>query len=150
MTEIAFHFNIGHSAADKLHYACRLMRKAVAAGARIMVVADSAKAGQLDRLLWTFSPLEFIPHCVLGAPSVTQHMVGVSPVILSQESSDYPHQEVMLNLLDGLPTGFEAFRRVIEIVSQEDPDRLQARSRWKRYTELGYTITRHDIALQGA
>lgn len=150
MAEIAFHFNVGETAVDKLHYACRLLRKALAAGARVMVLADAQVLAQLDRMLWTFSPLEFVSHCVIGAPGVTENMVALSPVILCDESPDYPHQDVMLNLLDGVPLGFDAFKRVIEIVSLDVNDRQQARERWKRYTELGFTITRHDIALQGA
>ncbi len=150
MAEIAFHFNVGQVAADKLQYACRLLRKAVAAGARVVVVADEHVLNQLDRLLWTFSPLEFIGHCIVGQPGVTAHMIAFSPVILSTEVGHSAHQDVMLNLQTQVPPQFEAFRRVIEIVSLDDADRLQARARWKRYTELGFNITRHDIALQGA
>jgi DNA polymerase-3 subunit chi len=150
VTDIAFHFNVGQATGDKLTYACRLLRKAVAAGARVAVVGDADVLAQLDRLIWTFSPLEFIAHCTAGHPDATPHMVSLSPVILSEESEHYAHRDVMLNLLAQVPSGFSPFRRVIEIVSLDEADRLQARSRWKRYTELGFTITRHDIALQGA
>jgi DNA polymerase-3 subunit chi len=51
MTEIAFHFN----APDKLAYACRLLRKAVNSGARVVVTGDAASLQALDTLLWTFS-----------------------------------------------------------------------------------------------
>ena len=46
MTEIAFHFN----APDKLAYACRLLRKAVASGARVrhsLVMANTFVGGQI-------------------------------------------------------------------------------------------------------
>lgn len=150
MAEIAFHFNVGEAQAEKLHYACRLLRKAVAARARVVVVADAQILRQLDRLLWTFSPLEFMPHCLAGHPGVTQHLLDLSPVILCEETVQPKHQDVMLNLQAEVPSGFDRFRRVIEIVSLDAIDRGQARSRWKRYTELGFTMTKHDIALQGA
>ena len=38
MTEVTFHFN----APDKLGHACRLLRKAVASGAKVVVTGDSA------------------------------------------------------------------------------------------------------------
>ena len=61
MTEVAFHFN----APDKLGYACRLLRKAVGTGARVMVTGDSSTLRELDVALWTFAPLEFLAHCAL-------------------------------------------------------------------------------------
>ena len=38
MTEVTFHFN----APDKLGHACRVLRKAVAAGAKVVVTGDGA------------------------------------------------------------------------------------------------------------
>ena len=39
MTEVEFHFNVG----DKLAYSCRLLRKARAGGAKIMVTAEPTR-----------------------------------------------------------------------------------------------------------
>lgn len=150
MTEVAFHFNVGESQDDRLVYACRLLRKAINAGAQIQVVANMPVLVQLDRLLWTFSPLEFLSHCTVGQSGVTDHMIKLSPAILSEGVAQHVHRDVMVNLQSDIPMGFEAFRRVIEIVSLDGTDRHQARLRWKRYSDLGFTITRHDIALQGA
>ncbi|MEK9802900.1 MAG: DNA polymerase III subunit chi [Curvibacter sp.] len=47
-----------------------------------------------------------------------------------------------------MPDGFEQYERVIEVVSLDEDDRLQARARWKQYTARGYTIQRHDLNLQ--
>jgi DNA polymerase-3 subunit chi len=44
--------------------------------------------------------------------------------------------------------GFERYERVIEVVSLEDQDRQNARTRWKQYAEQGYSITRHDLKLR--
>lgn len=57
---------------------------------------------------------------------------------------------MLLNLGTQLPAGFEQYQRVIEVVSVDDEDRQQARGRWKHYTELGYTIVRHDLNLKGS
>ena len=59
MTEVAFHFNMP----DKVAYACRLVRKASRAGTRVVVTGEPTLLRSLDTELWTFSPLEFIPHC---------------------------------------------------------------------------------------
>ena len=140
MTEVAFHFNVP----DKLAYACRLLRKATGAGSRVVVTGESGLLRSLDTELWTFSPLEFIPHC--HAASAEPQVLSASPVVLADSPRGTPHQDVLVNLGERVPEGFERFERLIEVVSQDDGDRHQARARWKHYSDRGYAIKRHDIA----
>ncbi len=144
MTEIAFHFN----APDKLTYACRLLRKAVASGAKVVVVGDNASLQTLDTQLWTFAPLEFVPHCRADSP-LEQRMA--SPIVLSSqldEGGSLPHHQVLLNLGDAVMPGYERFERIIEVVTLEEQDRQNARQRWKYFADRGYAITRHDLKLK--
>lgn len=143
MTAIAFHFN----APDRLGYACRLLRKAVSAGAKVVVTGLSDTLEQLDAVLWTFSPIDFVPHCRLESEP---RVLAVSPVILATSTESVPHQDVLLNLGREVPNGFERFERVIEIVTLENEDRQYARDRWKLYADLGYPITRHDLTLKAS
>ena len=140
MTEVAFHFNV----ADKLTYACRLLRKARASGSKVVVTGEAGLLRQLDTELWTFSALEFIPHC--HAASASAQVLAASPVVLADSPRGTPHQEVLVNLGGPVPDGFERFERLIELVAQEDDDRQQARARWKHYADRGYAILRHDLA----
>lgn len=143
MTEVAFHFN----APNSLAYACRLVRKAVAAGAKVVVTGEPAQLHQLDVDLWTFAPLEFVPHCMSDAPA---DVVASSPVVLAQGLAQTPHHHVLVNLGAPVPPGFERFERLIEVVTLDESDRQQARQRWKHYADRGYAITRHDLALKDA
>lgn len=143
MTAIAFHFN----APNRLAYACRLLRKAVNAGAKVVVTGVSDTLEQLDAVLWTFSPVDFVPHCRLESEP---RLLAVSPVILATSTESVPHQDVLLNLGRQVPIGFERFERVIEIVTLEQEDRRSARDRWKHYADLGYAITRHDLTLKAS
>lgn len=140
MTEVAFHFN----APDKLGYACRLLRKATATGARVVVTGEPELLRQLDVALWTFSPLEFIAHGYV--PACGADVAAASPVVLADSAQAAPHQQVLVNLGTSLPDGFERFERLIEVVTQDDGDRQQARRRWKHYADRGYAIVRHDLA----
>lgn len=149
MTEVAFHFNVGDTARDKLQYACRLIRKAHATGARLGVVGPDDTVRELDRMLWTFSPLEFIPHCRVDDPTATPAVRARTPVVLGAAAAHVAPAEVLLNLAETIPEGLEAFGRVIEIVSQQDDDRQAARQRWRAYTQGGFAITQHDIAARG-
>lgn len=144
MTEIAFHFN----APDKVAYACRLLRKAVAANAKVVVVAPKEQMSHLDECLWTFSQLEFLAHCRMDSP---QALLQASRVHLASEldaMDALTPRDVLLNLGDKVCAGFEQFARVIEVVTLDDADRQHARSRWKQYTEQGFDIVRHDLKLK--
>ena len=140
MTEIAFHFN----APAKLGYACRLVRKATGTGAKVVVTGEREQLKRLDVELWTFSPLEFIAHC--NAVDAAQGVVAASPVVLADSTQASPHHEVLVNLGASVPQGFERFERLIEVVTQDEDDRQQARQRWKHYADRGYQIKRFDLA----
>jgi len=141
MTEIAFHFNVP----DKLAYSCRLLRKAYLSGARVVVTGEPAVLAELDQLMWSFSPAEFVPHCRADA---SQSTVAATPVVLAESPGASLHHGVLVNLGQGIPAGFERFERFIEVVARTD-DRLAARSRWKHYTDRGYAMKRHDLAAAG-
>lgn len=144
MTEIAFHFN----APDKLAYACRLLRKAVKSGSRVVVTGDAASLQALDTLLWTFSAHEFLPHCRAGSSA---EQLLASPVVLAAQiegGAALPHHQVLLNLGDVVAPGYERFERAIEVVTLDEQERQKARLRWKHYADRGYSITRHDLNLK--
>jgi len=144
MTEVAFHFNVP----DKLAYACRLVRKASGAGAKVVVTGEPDDLQALDVSLWTFSALEFIPHC--HAQRAEPQVLAASPVVLASSAADAPHQQVLVNLGGPVPEAFERFERLIELVTADDEDRAQARQRWRHYADRGYAITKHDLAAREA
>jgi len=139
MTEVAFHFNLP----DKTQYLCRLLRKAVAQGARVAVTGAEPLMGELDRALWSFSAVDFVPHCLAGADARVLH---ASPVVLGVTAEDTPHHDVLVNRGEQVPFGFERFKRVIEVVGDGDDERALSRRRWKVYQQRGYAIVRHDLA----
>jgi DNA polymerase-3 subunit chi len=144
VTGIDFHFNTP----DKVGYACRLLRKAVAArGARVVVVGDAATLDAVDVALWQVSPADFIAHCRSDAePAVLTR----SPVVLSTGGDEpAPHHQVLLNLGADVPAGFGRFERLVDIVSDDEADRQVARARWRHYADRGYAITRHDFQAGG-
>ena len=142
MTEIAFHFG----APDKLAYACRLLRKAACSGATVQVLGNEATIAQLDADLWSISPADFVTHCTAASDtSVREHS---SVLLTTQLEQAGRARDVLVNLGQSVPGGFTAFTRVIEVVSTDGADREVARKRWKFYSEQGYAITRHDLALK--
>ncbi len=149
MTEVEFHFNVG----DKLEYSCRLLRKAHAGGAKLLVTADPVMLAQLDQMLWTLSATEFLPHCRSDAPPAT---LALSPIVLAASALEPVLQGraagVLVNLGQDIPPGFESFERFIEIVSSAPEDRLAGRQRWNHYKQRGYALKAHDrtVSVQNA
>jgi len=137
MTRIDFHVN----APDKLAHGCRLLRKVVRAGQRAVVIGPPALIADLDEALWTFSPLDFLPHVAVTDPLATS-----TPIVLCTEALDTPHQEVLVNLGTDTPAFFSRFERLIEVVARDDADRAAARSRWRFYKERGYPMASFDLA----
>jgi DNA polymerase-3 subunit chi len=114
----------------------------------VVVTAQPELLRDLDTTLWTFEALEFVPHCVAGVASAT--VLQASPVVLADSTRAAPHHEVLVNLGDSVPEGFERFERLIEVVSLDEEDRRLARQRWKHYADRGYAIERKDLELKGA
>ena len=139
MTDIAFHFN----AVDTLTYGCRLLRKIYLSGAKVAVTAEPPLLEQLDALLWTFSPADFVPHCMAGASPTT---LALTPVMLAASPAGCSQQGILVNLGHAIPEGFEGYERLIEVVSLLPEDAQAGRIRWKHYSARGYTLKRHDLA----
>jgi DNA polymerase-3 subunit chi len=138
LTEIAFHFN----ADDRLNYLCRLLRKAVAGGAKLVVTGPVNVLAQLDMALWTFSASDFIAHCGIDA---SQPIREKSPVVLTCAVDSALTTRVLVNLNESVPDGFEVFQRLIEIVTYDESDKKAARARWKFYADAGCQMVRHDL-----
>jgi len=143
VTGVEFHFN----APDKMGYACRLLRKAAARGAKVAVTGESEFLRELDIVLWTFEALEFIPHCSASAPA---NMLDATPIVLCQRLREAPHHDVAVNLGGEVPDGFERFERLIEVVATDEEDRVHARRRWQHYKSRGYELKRIDLELKEA
>lgn len=144
MTRIDFHSKVP----EKLLYGCRLVRKIHQAGHRVLVWCDDpVRLAEFDRLLWSFSDSDFIPHVAAGDP-----LAPHTPVLLSSEAPDTPHHEVIVNLGDRTPPTFSRFDRLIEIVSIDDADLQRGRERYRFYRDRGYPMQNHDVSArrQGA
>ena len=138
MTAIEFHVNVP----DKLHYSCRLLRKAYRSGANAVVTATPELLLQLDKVLWSYSSTEFLPHCRSDSAAAT---TAATPILLAEQLDVYPPGSVLINLGLQVPSGFERFERFIEVASSSEDDRLAARERWKHYRDRGYALKRHEL-----
>lgn len=138
MTRVDFHTNVG----DALLYACRLARKAFQAGQSLVVVADPARLRAFDERLWTFSPLDFLPHCMAESP-----LAGRTPIVLTTDLEHAPHHQILLNLAPAVPAQFARFERLLEVVGSAEDELAAGRERYRFYRDRGYPLNNYK---QGA
>ncbi len=138
MTRIDFHTNIP----DKLSYACRLARKAYAARAKVVLLAeDATQAAALDAALWTVSDTDFVPH-VLADAALAPH----TPVLITiNVTAELPHYDMLVNLTRSTPAQLDRFARVFEIISIDEDDAAAGRQRYVAYKQQSYPLT-HFVA----
>lgn len=136
MTEIDF-----YSGGDRLAIACRLVAKAIRKGLKVLIyTSDVAMVDRIDKLLWTFAPTDFVPHC-----RADDKLADITPVILSHNANKLPHDEVLLNLDVDIPSFFSRFHRLIEITGTTSEDTQAARKRYRFYQDRGYEIRHHKL-----
>lgn len=129
-------------AAEPLHFACRLIRRALASGKPVGVCVAAAQATRLDELLWSFDAAEFIPH---------RRWDGATPpapgeVLLVEDAARLPHRGLLLNLGDEMPSSALEFERVLEVIGK-DAARVQAgRARYRVYQQAGAKLDHFSAA----
>ncbi len=137
MTEIRFF----HDAPEKLTTACRIVQAAYRKDRQVTVLfADRSTAARFDTLLWTFQPLAFVPHVAAGS-----QLAAETPVLLAHELDANLPADVLVNLSDKIPEGFERFKEIVEIVTQDLADRQLARARVASYKQRGLPVTMQPL-----
>lgn len=134
MTRIDFHTNVQ----DTLLYMCRLVRKVYQAGYAAILLVESGHLNAFDERLWTFSSLDFVPHC-LASSSLAQE----TPVVLTSDLDNVPHYQVLLNFTQIVPPQFTRFERLLEVVSNEPAVVAMGRKRYRFYRDLGYELNNY-------
>lgn len=137
MTEVAFHTGL----ADKIGYACRLLRKASRHGLRVRVVGDAAELSLLDTALWTFEPLEFLPHLLFTEGGSVPAAASRTSIWLTADPLSWPvgvgAPQVLVNLGLDAPADASTYEKVVELVSDDSEDQASGRQRWRQYKAAG-------------
>jgi len=127
--KVEFHSGV----TEPVAHTCRLLRKAHAAGARVVVHGPAALLGQLDQALWTFDALSFVPHVRLQAGARPSAQQARTPTWLVEDVSAAPVRDVLVNLSPHMVEGWESFARIIEVVPVDESSMMAGRQRWRQY-----------------
>ena len=138
MTRIEFYFNV----ADKLAKATELCERAVAKGRQLTVFTqDDAMSNNLQQKLWQHSPTSFLPSAY-----PQDDISAYVPIILDAAGSQLIQDDILINLKTEHPPFFSRFRYLVELVGNEEDDKVAARQRYKFYRDRGYQVKSTDAA----
>jgi DNA polymerase-3 subunit chi len=135
MAEIGFYHLDGMTLDEALP---KLLEKAVASGARVLLRApDAAAVAHLNRWLWAYGQGSFLPH---GAAE--DGWPAEQPIYLTAED-ERPNDADILVQVDGAEIADLApYKRVLDLFDGTDPDALAAaRERWRSYKQAGHGLT---------
>lgn len=132
MTRIDFYFNVS----DKPKLLAELVETAIAKHRQVVVLApDDAMAKRVSDYLWQENATSFLPN------SYANHLHAArSPVVIGLQADNFMHDDMLINLASNEPGIFSRFTQLVEMVSDEEDDKLAARARYKFYRDRGYDI----------
>lgn len=140
MTSIDFYILPETGQQARLAFVCRWVHKAYRNGNRVFIAVDNAQqARYLDRLLWEFSADSFLPHdCSDGDATDAPVRIGYG-----DDCGDF--HDCLLNLCSEIPDYFSRFRRLAEVVCQDERVLQQTRQHYGFLQHRGYPINTHKL-----
>lgn len=122
-------------------FACSIASKAWSKGNRVHIHTQSEEmTSAMDKLLWTFRDISFVPHEIFDGNSNDE-----TPVTIGFGNSFPETSQVMINLGNEIPDFANSFDRVIEIVGGNEANKQNARQRYRQYKENDCEIHDHKI-----
>ncbi len=142
MARIDFAFG----AEQRLTQACQTVLRQYLAGQRVLVYCpDEQRLATFDRLLWAVEDTAFVPHVT----SDSVHAASIAVVMVQNNLDDalskLREHTWLLNLSDDCPPNLGSVNRVLEIVSEDEDDKLAARARWSVYKTQGHELKAHRL-----
>ena len=107
-----------------------LLAKAHEAGKRVLVkVSDEERMKSLDKTLWTYAQLAFLPHSSEGLPHPNKQ-----PILLTVSGENQNNADIYCITDGSAAPESDDYERVIDMFNGQDNDALNAaRGRWQSY-----------------
>jgi DNA polymerase-3 subunit chi len=122
-------------------YACRLIEKAYLQDHKVLVRLDSPEdVREFDELLWRFSDRSFVPHEACPPAGAAD-----APVLLTAGAEPPAPADILVNLGRDVPSWFDRFGRVAELVAADDESRRAGRERFRHYRSQGLVPETHNL-----
>ena len=138
-------FYILNSKDDINHSTCKIIGKFYEAGKKILVSSkDSILIDDLNKLLWTFEQLSFIPH------STGKDYDPLTPVLLIEtgyknDSIIKKDYNIFINLDDKAKTDYHDYEIVVELVSDNEHQKNLSRDKYLYYKNNKINVKHENL-----
>lgn len=141
MPKIDFYLIPESGEKERLEFACRLVEKIYKQQRRVYLHADNQKmANQIDELLWTYREDSFLPHHLYG-----EGPDPAPPIQIGFDKIPDKHRDVLINLSSTVPSFYQQFSRILELVTNDTATTESGRERYKFYRTQRIEITTHKL-----
>ena len=132
MTRIDFYFNV----VNKQQLLAELVKGALNKRRKVTVLADNAEsAREISASLWQ-QPVEgFVPNVLVDNVLALQ-----TPVIIHWQQNPLLQDDMLINFAEVRPSFFSRFTQLVELVGEDEQDKVAARARYKFYRDRGYEV----------
>ena len=132
MTRIDFYFNVS----NKPQVLADLVQTALTKRRQVTIyVADESSAASISAGLWQQKPESFLPNVAANQAAAAQ-----TPVVIHWQEIALQQDELLINLTPNQPAFFSRFTHLVELVGDDEQDKIAARARFKFYRDRGYEI----------
>ncbi len=146
MTRIDFYVLTGDAQANREQFACRLAEKVYLLGQGVYIhTHDAGQTAALDRLLWSFKQNSFVPHAIEGESPDANVAVLIGHGAAEESHNHAQSRELLINLAPEIPLFFSSFKRVVEIIDNNEQHKTSGREHYRFYRDRGYTLENHNI-----
>jgi DNA polymerase-3 subunit chi len=136
LTKIQFFFNVS----DRLKLVTDIVKRRLLQKKTSLVFCnDAQELVKLSESLWGSNDLNFIPHLINSTDQYHQ-------ITLTDNEVDFM-DDTIINYSNLSIDGFQRYLKLIEIVSNDDDEKIKARKRYKFFSECGYKIESIDVKL---
>ena len=126
---------------DRWVIACRLLEKAYLKGHKVFVLCNHKNDAELiDELLWTFKEDSFIPHNLQG-----EGPEPPPPIQIGYDTVPRGFNDILLNLTGPVPSFYNKFKRVMELVINVEAEKEQSRANYRAYKAQNCELHTHPI-----
>jgi DNA polymerase-3 subunit chi len=131
--------------ADKqksLIFACQLIEKIYTQHDIYIHLQSKEAAEYFDNLLWCYREDSFLPHQIYDASDNNP-----PPIQIGYQANLPQHKATLINLHQEVPSFYQDFNRLIEIVFSEPTMQQLARERYKQYRDQGHELVTYKEKL---
>jgi len=133
LTNVQFIFNVKDKSV-LLH--SLLLQNLQKKKATLVFCGDQLETKALSENLWSSSGINFLPH-IVNKPYENEM------IILSDDRIDWM-DDILINFSTSMINGFNRYLKLIELVTDDEKNKANARDRFKFYKDCGYKVNSID------